>query len=91
MLWISNTSIWICMVSQRIHPLLLYIHEPGKNNQKSISRKCTLRMWEELQERFGFPLKLWKKRFAEYLAKQKGEDEIAGVFLRFGSDSINPS
>ena len=47
-------------------------------------------MWEELHERFGFPPKEWKKRFADHLTKQKRGEDIVGVFLRFGSDNINP-
>ena len=47
-------------------------------------------VWEELHDRFGFPVKDWKNRFAEYLSKQPKEKDIAGVFLRFGHDHINP-
>lgn len=47
-------------------------------------------MWEELHERFGFPIKEWKKKFTEYLDKQPRETTVVGAFLRFGSDNIEP-
>ena len=46
--------------------------------------------WNELQERFGFELKSWKKRFNEYLMKQPRETDTMSAFYRFGNDKINP-
>lgn len=46
--------------------------------------------WTELQERFGFPIKEWKKHWTAHLNKQpKGESDIA-VFMRYGNVHINP-
>jgi hypothetical protein len=46
--------------------------------------------WSELQERFGFDLKTWKKKFNDYLMKQPRETDLVSAFLRFGNDRLNP-
>lgn len=43
-----------------------------------------------LEEKFGFPKKVWKKAFNEYLDKQPRKEDDLGIFLRFGNDRINP-
>lgn len=45
-------------------------------------------VWRELESRFGFPLKNWQKRFAEY-CDAKRVDSVTG-FYHFGHDVINP-
>ncbi|MEI9918164.1 MAG: hypothetical protein WDO14_05105 [Bacteroidota bacterium] len=47
-------------------------------------------VWAELHERFGFPLKEWKKLFIEYCVKQKRDATDVGAFFAFGNASINP-
>lgn len=47
-------------------------------------------VFNELADRFGFPEKKWKAVWKAYLdSKPRGEDEI-GLFLKFGSERINP-
>jgi len=47
-------------------------------------------IWTELENRFGFPSKQWKKHFKEHLDKQlKSENDIS-VFIKFGEQQINP-
>jgi hypothetical protein len=41
----------------------------------------------ELQIRFGFPLKHWQKKFSAYGTR---ESDIVGRFLYFGNEVINP-
>jgi hypothetical protein len=48
------------------------------------------RVWTELQERFGFNLILWKKKFAEYLKKQPRTVSEIEAFIYFGNKAINP-
>lgn len=47
-------------------------------------------VWEELQARFGFNLKDWKRKFADYLAKQQRSTHELDAFLKFGIQEINP-
>lgn len=47
-------------------------------------------VWTELEERFGFPIKTWKKHFAEHLDSKPRSENILNVFLRYGSERINP-
>src|SRR5690349_128158 len=47
-------------------------------------------VWDELQERFGFPIKAWKKAFNDYLGKQPRNSNDVESFLKFGSIFINP-
>lgn len=46
--------------------------------------------WNELNERFGFELKSWKKQFHEYMAKHPQHKDMVSGFYRFGNDTINP-
>jgi hypothetical protein len=46
--------------------------------------------WQELNERFGFELKAWKKKFHDYRMKQPSNADVVGVFFKFGNDRINP-
>ena len=47
-------------------------------------------VFDELEERFGFPKREWKQKFKAHLDKQpKGESDL-GVFLKFGNKHINP-
>lgn len=46
-------------------------------------------VWKELQERFGFPLKQWKKNFSEY-HKNSRTVRPADAFYTFGCQKINP-
>jgi len=63
----------------------------GENRETEFEEMHIAWVWEELHERFGFPLKEWKKQFAEYLDKQpSGRSEVVGAFFRFGYECINP-
>lgn len=46
-------------------------------------------VWKELQVRFGFPIKQWKKRFETY-HKNSRITFVADAFYTFGSEKINP-
>lgn len=63
--------------------------QPGLKEQEFSEMHIAL-TWSELQERFGFDLKTWKKKFNDYLMKQPRETDIVSAFLRFGNDRINP-
>ena len=47
-------------------------------------------VWEELHERFGFPVKEWKKKFAAYFDQQSRQLPIVDAFFIFGNEQINP-
>ena len=47
-------------------------------------------VWEELRDRFGFNIKDWKKKFADYLAKQQRNTHELDAFLKFGINDLNP-
>jgi hypothetical protein len=46
-------------------------------------------VWTELQLRFGFPTKPWKKRFVDYCQQNNITDPVEG-FYKFGNDVLNP-
>ncbi len=46
--------------------------------------------WDELEDRFGFEEKGWKKKFGEYLLKQSPNTLPAEAFMKFGNININP-
>ena len=48
------------------------------------------KVWDELQERFGFNTELWKKKFNEYLKKQPRTVSEIEAFIYFGNKFINP-
>ena len=48
------------------------------------------KVWDELQERFGFKLDVWKKKFMEYLKKQPRTVSEIEAFIYFGNRFINP-
>ncbi len=47
-------------------------------------------VWDELESRFGFPKKEWKKAFKEHLSNQHKSEDAIGIFLKFGNQRINP-
>ena len=47
-------------------------------------------VWNELHDLFHFDKPGWKKRFAEYLLRQKRGVSEVEAFFRFGNDQINP-
>lgn len=47
-------------------------------------------IWDELEERFGFPKKQWKLAFKKHLDKQPKSEQDISVFLRYGHDHIQP-
>ena len=47
-------------------------------------------IWAELNDRFGFNLKEWKKKFDQFVIKQTRETSVMSCFYRFGHDHINP-
>ena len=47
-------------------------------------------VWEELHDRFGFNIRDWKKKFADYLAKQQRNTHELDAFLKFGISELNP-
>jgi hypothetical protein len=53
--------------------------------------ECTRSLiFSELNVRFGFPVKEWKKRFNEQLEKRPRDVSPEGYFLHFGNTTINP-
>ena len=65
-------------------------HHIPRNIQTEFEETHIRLVWEELSERFGFPLPVWKKRFAEYLEKQSREVTGAEAFYTFGFHELNP-
>lgn len=47
-------------------------------------------IWIELRDRFGFDIKKWKARFAEYSQKHPRYNSTVSAFNHFGFDEINP-
>ena len=47
-------------------------------------------VWDELQLRFGFDIKAWKKEFREFLASQPRNTTETDAFIVFGNRRINP-
>ena len=46
-------------------------------------------VFDELEERFGFPKKQWKAKFKEHLGRQRKDQNNLSVFLVFGNENIN--
>lgn len=46
-------------------------------------------VWEELEKRFGFNVKEWKKSFKEQLSSQPRSISEVEFFLRFGNRHLN--
>lgn len=46
--------------------------------------------FKELNERFGFDLKFWNKKFYDALKEQPRSVDERGYFLRWGNDNVNP-
>lgn len=61
-----------------------------KRNRYEFSEMHIRLTWEELNTRFGFDLKTWKKKFDDYQMKQPRETDIVSAFYRFGNDRLNP-
>jgi hypothetical protein len=47
-------------------------------------------MFDELQDRFGFPKKQWRKRFDDFLQSQSRNTSELDAFVKFGNRFINP-
>lgn len=47
-------------------------------------------IFRELNARFGFPVKEWKKRFLKELEKMPRSQSPEEYFMRFGNTFINP-
>ncbi|HEY4655337.1 MAG TPA: hypothetical protein VIH22_12535 [Cyclobacteriaceae bacterium] len=47
-------------------------------------------IFRELNARFGFPVKEWKKRFSEELGKKPRNQSAEEYFMHFGNTFINP-
>ncbi len=48
------------------------------------------KVWELLEEKFCFNVKVWKKEFHEYCQKQSPSVDHREAFVRFGQEHINP-
>ena len=48
------------------------------------------KVWGELDERFGFNIDSWKKKFSEYLKRQPRTVSEIEAFIYFGNKFINP-
>lgn len=47
-------------------------------------------VWQELNERFGFPIKPWKQFFREQMYKQPRNVSDVDYFMTFATTFINP-
>lgn len=47
-------------------------------------------VWSELQERFGFNIPEWKKRYTQEFAKQPGNSDELHFFFTFMHKNVNP-
>ncbi len=47
-------------------------------------------VFDELETRFGFNLKAWKKKFQEFLSRQPRTTSEMDAFIKFGNSFINP-
>ncbi len=48
------------------------------------------KVWELLEEKFCFNVKVWKKEFHDYFQKQPHEIQMPQAFANFGREFINP-
>lgn len=48
------------------------------------------KVWNELEERFGFKLASWNQKYNEYLKKQPRTVSEIEAFIYFGNRFINP-
>ncbi|MBL7858619.1 MAG: hypothetical protein JNM57_13095 [Cyclobacteriaceae bacterium] len=83
-------TIFLVHVTEAVDFYTMMPARPVRTLQHDFELMHIDRVWDELHTLFHFDKKGWKKRFAEYLLRQKRGVSEVEAFFRFGNDQINP-